>query len=603
LLFRSKFENPAVAAVSLYLLLYGIVMTGALEAWGAYWLGDSEFAITVQTLIVATPTLALLVLFPNGRFVPSWSRWILIVSLLWNVIAIRYPLILQQENNTASLLVLAFSWIGLIGLGIYAQIYRYRRVSTLDERQQTKWVLFGFTLWFGYMLVSTFPFLYITGLPPGTPLPWWSPLTELGWWLSLNIVPVTLAIAITRSRLWNIDLVINRALVYSALTFATMALYIFVVGALGNLLQVGNNAFIAFLTTGLVAVLFQPLRARLQHWINHLMYGERDDPVAVLSKLGEQLEHIGSPEDALSSIAETVAQTLKLPYVAIELGENKEIAASFGIPKSEVIRLAMLYQSETNGYLVVAQRSPGESFSASERQLLENIAQQAGATAYNARLTADLLRARQRLVTAREEERRRIRRDLHDGLGPQLASQALTLDAVTRLIESDPETAKALLRDIKSQSQEAITGIRQLIYDLRPPALDDLGLVTALGEDFARMELNGLQIHLHAPEQLPGLPAAVEVAAYRIAQEAVNNVVKHAGARNCQVRLEVQANVLRVEIHDDGRGVPPGARPGVGLHSMRERAEELGGRLEIVPSPDGGTQVTARLPFESSPAS
>jgi signal transduction histidine kinase len=600
LLFQSKFENPAVAAISFYLLLYGIVMTGPLEAWGAYWLGGSDFAITVQTLIVATPTLALLVLFPNGRFVPSWSRWILIVSLLWNVIAILNPLVSNQEDGTAGLLILASSWIGLIGLGIYTQIYRYRRVSTLDERQQTKWVLFGFALWFGYMLISTFPFLYITGLPPGAPLPWWSPLTELGWWLSLNIVPVTLAIAITRSRLWNIDLVINRALVYGALTFATMALYIFVVGALGNLLQVGNNAFIAFLTTGLVAVLFQPLRSRLQQWINRLMYGDRDDPVAVLTKLGEQLEHTGSPEDALSSITETVAQTLKLPYVAIELGENDEIAASFGIPKAEVIRLAMLYQAETSGYLVVAQRSPGESFSASERQLLENIAQQAGAAAYNARLTADLLRARQRLVTAREEERRRIRRDLHDGLGPQLASQALTLDAIARLIESDPETAKALLGDLKSQSQEAITGIRQLIYDLRPPALDDLGLVTALQEDFARMEPNGLQIHLHAPEQLPGLPAAVEVAAYRIAQEAVNNVVKHARARNCQVRLEIQNDALSIEIHDDGSGVPPNARSGVGLHSMRERAEELGGRLEIEFSPGGGTQVRAMLPFESS---
>ena len=129
-----------------------------------------------------------------------------------------------------------------------------------------------------------------------------------------------------------------------------------------------------------------------------------------------------------------------------------------------------------------------------------------------------------------------------------------------------------------------------------------LGLVTALGEDFARMELNGLQIRLHAPEQLPGLPAAVEVASYRIIQEAVNNVVKHARARDCQVRLEVQADILRVEIRDDGRGIPPGARPGVGLHSMRERAEELGGRLEIGSPPGGGTQVTAELPFESGPA-
>jgi signal transduction histidine kinase len=601
LLFRRKFENPVVIAVSFYLLFYGIVMTGPLEAWGLYWLGNSDFAIMVQSLILATPTIALLVLFPNGRFVPSWSRWILIASLPWNVIVILNPPVPSQEYDIAALSILAFSWIGLLGLGVYTQIYRYRRVSTVDERQQTKWVLFGFALWFVYLLISTFPFFYLTSLPPGTPQPWWSPLSELGWWLSMNIVPITLAIAITRSRLWNIDLVINRTLVYGALTFATMVLYVFVVGALGSLLHVGNSSFIAFLTTGLVAILFQPIRTRLQQWVNHLMYGDRDDPVAVLSKLGEQLKHTGSPDDALSGITETVAQTLKLPYVAIELGENNKIAASFGVPKTEVIRLPLYYQTETNGYLVVALRSPGESFSVPERQLLENIAHQAGAAAHNARLTVDLLRARQRLVTAREEERRRIRRDLHDGLGPQLASQALTLDAIARLIESDPQKAKALLADLKSQSQAAIADIRRLIYDLRPPALDDLGLVTALREEFARMELNGLKIHLQAPERLPSLPAAVEVAAYRIAQEAVNNVVKHAGAVNCQVRLEAQDDVLEVEIHDDGRGIPPGAHLGVGLHSMRERAEELGGRLEIGSAPGGGTQIIARLPIETSP--
>lgn len=225
-----------------------------------------------------------------------------------------------------------------------------------------------------------------------------------------------MTIAVTRSRLWNIDVVINRTIVYGGVTAATMALYVLVVGTLGNLLQIGNSTFIAFLTTGLVAILFQPLRNRLQRGVNRMMYGERDNPVAVLSKLGDELEHTGSPEDALISITETVAQTLKLPYVAIELGKNSEIAASYGIPKPDVLRLPMLYQTETSGYLVVAQRSPGESFSSSEHQLLENIAQQAGAAAHAVKLTADLRLSRQNLVTAREEERCRIRQDLHDGL-------------------------------------------------------------------------------------------------------------------------------------------------------------------------------------------
>jgi len=597
LLFRRKFENPAVAAVSIYMLLYGIVMTGPLEAWGMYWFGNSDFAINVQTLIMATPTVALLVLFPNGNFIPKWSRWILIVSLPWSLIAILTPIFPFREDNIAGLLILAFFWIALLGLGIYTQVYRYRHVSTSDERQQTKWVLFGFVLWFLYVLISTFPFFYLTSLPAGTPQPWWSPLSEMGWWLSLNIVPVTLAIAITRSRLWNIDLVINRTLVYGVLTIMTMVLYIVVVGTLGNLLQVGNRSIIAFLTTGLVAVLFQPLRDRLQGWVNRLMYGDRDDPVSVLSKLGAELEHTGSPEDALSSIAKTVAITLKLPYVAIELGENHEIVASYGIPKIEVLRLPMLYQTETSGFLVVAPRSSGEPFSSSEHRLLENIAHQAGAAAHAAKLTADLRISHQRLLTAREEERRRIRRDLHDGLGPQLASQALTLTAARRLLSQDPQSADELLKEAIKHAQVATEDIRRVVYDLRLPALDDLGLIGAMRAQAQRFESNELQIELNLPDSIPPLPAAVEVACYLIFQEALTNALRHSKAAHCTIALKASGN-LELEVYDDGMGLQVDHHKGVGLNSMRQRAEELGGTFQIGSPPEGGTRLFVNLPMK-----
>lgn len=595
LLFRRKFENPAVAAVSIYLLLYGIVMTGPLEAWGMYWFGNSDFAINVQTLIMATPTIALLVLFPNGKFVPKWARWILVVSLPWNFIAILTPVFPYTEDDVAGLLILAFSWIGLLGLSIYTQIVRYRHVSTPDERQQTQWVLFGFVLWFVYILISTFPFFYLTSLPPGTPQPWWSSLSEMGWWLSLNIVPVALTIAITRSRLWNIDLVINRTLVYGVLTIMTMALYIFMVGTLGNLIQVGNSSFIAFLTTGLVAILFQPLRERLQKWVNRLMYGERDDPVSVLSKLGDELEHTGSPEDALSSIAKTVAMTLKLPYVAIELGENHKVVAFYGIPRTEVYRLPMSYQTETSGFLVVAPRSPGESFRTTEHRLLENIAHQAGAAAHAARLTADLRFSHQKLVTAREEERRRIRRDLHDGLGPQLAGQALTLTAARRLLSQDPQSADELLKEAIKHAQAATEDVRRVVYDLRPPALDDLGLIGAMRAQAQRFESNEMQIDLTLPDSIPPLPAAVEVACYMIFQEALTNVLRHSGAAHCTISLKTNDN-LELEICDDGRGIRGDRHTGVGLNSMRQRAEEVGGVFQIILPPEGGTLVSVNLP-------
>ncbi|MGD8406132.1 MAG: GAF domain-containing sensor histidine kinase [Anaerolineales bacterium] len=599
LLFRRKFENPAVAAVSFYLLLYGIVMTGPLDSWGLYWFGKNQFAIPAQTLIMATPTAALLVLFPNGRFVPKWSRWILIASLPWNLFAILFPAFPYREDQIVGLLILAFFWVGLLGLGIYTQIYRYTRVSTIEERQQTKWVLYGFGLWLGYILISTYPYIYITSLPPDAPQPWWSPVTEFTWWLSLNILPVTLMIAITRSRLWNIDIVINRTLVYVILTIATMALYILVVGTLGNVLRGGDSTFIAFLTTGLIAVIFHPLRERLQSWVNRLMYGDRDDPYAVLTSLGKQLENSARIDTTLPAIARTIAKTLKLPYVGISL-ENEDdegLTAAYGqLPTYPPEEYPLLNQGESIGTLILAQRSESESFTRAEKRLLADLARQVGIAAHNVRLTADLQRSRQRIVTAREEERRRLRRDLHDGLGPQLASQTLTLNAIEKLIDRDPENAKELIHGLGAQSQEAITSIRQLIYELRPPTLDELGLVEALKEGSANYR-STVRIEIDGPQALPPLPAAVEVAAYHIVQEAIVNIIRHSQASACQVRVEIINNNLHIVIKDNGRGLPVDLKAGVGLHSMRERVNELNGQIEFDSSPGEGTRVYVQLPL------
>ena len=238
----------------------------------------------------------------------------------------------------------------------------------------------------------------------------------------------------------------------------------------------------------------------------------------------------------------------------------------------------------------------GETFSPSDHRLLADLARQAGVAAHAVRLTAELQRARERLVAAREEERRRLRRDLHDGLGPQLASQTLTLSAARKLLRRDPDAAETLLADATAHAQSAITDIRRLVYALRPPALDDLGLVAALREQAAQYQASGVRIAIDAPERLPSLPAAVEVACYRIAQEALTNVVRHAEARTCRVALAV-GDALCLEVRDDGRGLPPNHCAGVGLTSMRERAEELGGSCTIEPAPGGGTCVRARLPL------
>lgn len=481
-LYQRKFSEPIAILVSFFLLVYGIVLAGPLEHLEIIIPGVRNLAFLLQGIFLATPLYALLMLFPNGKFVPEWTRWVVILSVPWNI---GYILIAPFDYGslTQAPLITAIVVIFLVLFtltGIFAQLYRFRKVSSPSERQQTKWVVFGLSIWLLYILITSIPFMYLNNLPPDSIIPWWASLNELGWWLSLTILPIILTIAITKSRLWNIDFVINRTLVYGALTFTTMAIYIIIVGTLGNLIDVGNRSFIAFIATGLVAIIFQPLRERLQNGVNRLMYGERDNPVSVLSKLGEELEHTGSPEDALSSIVRSVATNLKLPYAAIELGENHDIAAAYGIPKDHLIRLPMQYQTSISGYLLIAQRSPGESFQPSELQLLENIARQAGAAAHAAKLTTDLLSSRQELVSTREEERRRIRRDLHDGLGPQLASQTLTLTAARRLLFQDPEAADQLIQEVIKHAQTSTEDLRRLVYDLRPPALDDLGLITAM---------------------------------------------------------------------------------------------------------------------------
>lgn len=248
--------------------------------------------------------------------------------------------------------------------------------------------------------------------------------------------------------------------------------------------------------------------------------------------------------------------------------------------------------------MVVAQRGPGDPLTPADRRLLMAIAKQVGPAAYAVRLTADLQRSRERLITTREEERRRLRRDLHDGLGPTLATLALKTDTARNLLKSDIAAVDALLVELQSQLESALGDIRRLVYELRPPALDELGLVGALKEQGLQYEQNGLSVSIDAPQPLPALSAAVEVALYRITAEALTNAMRHAQASICKVRFSVPAeDTLQLEIADNGVGISPETTKGVGLNSMRERASELGGTCAIQERLGGGTLIIARLPL------
>jgi signal transduction histidine kinase len=429
--------------------------------------------------------------------------------------------------------------------------------------------------------------------------------------LILFVVPFFTGVAILRYRLYDVDVVINRTLVYGTLTAAVVTFYVFLVAAFGALFRIGTegNLAISLLATGLVALLFHPLRERLQRGVNRLMYGERQDPYAALSRLGRRLEATLEPGVVLPTIVETVAGALRIPHAAIALkeGDGFTTAATYGSPEGEPTILPLVRQDETVGRLILSPRTPNEPFSAADQRLLDDLALQAGAAIHAVRLTADLQRSRERLITAREEERRRLRRDLHDGLGPTLAGLALGLDVARRLTGKDPEEATGLLSRLEEQTKSAVADIRRLVYGLRPPALDDLGLVPAIrqqAEAFGFVERRegeqrvgpGPVFSLKTPKELPPLPAAVEVAVYRIAQEAITNVAQHARARTCRVSISLGDGILDLVVEDDGVGVQRNRNAGVGLTSMHERAEELGGTCVVEAVPTGGTRVLARIP-------
>jgi len=349
-----------------------------------------------------------------------------------------------------------------------------------------------------------------------------------------------------------------------------------------------------------VALVLQPVRGRLERSVNRLFYGQRDDPYAVITSLGKRLEGSLSQEAALPTIVDTIATALQLPYVALALAQDGRfrIAARQGEPGTETIVFPLTSRSETVGELIVSPRSAGEPLSEADRRLLADVARQAGAAVEAVRLTNELEQANQRLRTVRGEERQRLRRDLHDGLGPLLASQMLILDSARSLMPSDPALADDLLAQLHQHIQTAVDDVRRLIDSLRPATLDELGLVPAIQEGAAGLQRGGLRIVIDAPAELGPVPAAIETTAYRIVMEAVTNVVRHARAGECLVTLATEPNrTLRVVVQDDGIGIPDDATAGVGLASMRERSRALGGTFEIASIPASGTTITALLPI------
>jgi signal transduction histidine kinase len=551
------------------------------------------------TLFAGATALALV--FPDGRLPNRRWRPLAIFVAASFVVAIlagmlhpdRFHAVYGTVDSPlphvqAAVWLLLPSLVGILA-GLFAAAWamrvRLRRASGVERMQ---------LLWFAYA-ATLLPLALLICLADGYFTGGNGPVSLAAIAVAATALSLSTGVALLRYQLFNIELALSRTLIYGSLTLVVLAASTTLVVVLNLVLH--STGVAGGIAAAVAAVSVQPLHRRLQRVVERLVYGDRSDPYAALSTLGERLEAAPAGEEVLATIVGSVADALRVPHAVIELERDGILAtaASAGVPSDgRIAWFPLSYQGEALGRLgVVAPR--GESLTAADRRLLTDLARQSGVAVHGVRVMGDLQRSRERIVMAREEERRRVRRDLHDGLGPSLASMVLKLSAAKRAAITSPVEAERLIAELTSETQEAIAEIRRLVDGLRPPALDELGLLRALYLQVSRL---GPGYRLCGPDKLPDLPAAVEVAAYRIASEALTNAARHADAGSCELRVSVNG-MLELEVEDDGRGMSAHQGRGIGMRSMRDRADELGGAVTITPRTGGGTLVRLTLPIEA----
>ena len=514
-----------------------------------------------------------LYLLPDGRLPSqSWRPWFVLF-------AVTSPLFVLQNGNAPSggtipdgFLVLPIDgawsmlwsasegrWLLSMLVGLAALATRYVKG---DEavRRQLLWV--GLSA--GIVLAAVTPWSLVAG----------TPLIVL---FAIPLLPIGITVAILRHGLLDIRLVLARGVAYLLLSGLVLAAYAVLVLALSGVAS-----------ALLVALLALPLRARVQSAVERVLYGNRGDPARVAAEMSDAL-----PD--LSAGLEAVRRSMRLPYVAIR-DDAHQILGSSGSPGSELVELPLGDQAT----LELRLRTGERRLAPADARVLTMLSGPLAVAVSATNAARDLQLAREKLVTAREEERRRLRRDLHDGLGTLLTGVVLSADAAANTAVGQPDASAALLAAVRTDLRTAVQEVRRLVDDLRPFAVDELGLVPALVIRAAQTvrRADGAPLEVSVETDLEqSLPAALEVAAYRIATEALTNVVRHADASRARIRVCLRDGVLEVEVNDDGHATVWGT--GVGTASMRERAEELGGTCERGPGAHGGV-VRARIPMGTS---
>ena len=529
-----------------------------------------------------------LLLFPDGR--PVTRRWwpvivLVVVTAPLFVLELGAAPMPVEDGGLVGYLTLAFYdrlqplWLfaelrtmAVYLLALVSLFLRYRRADETVRRQ---------LLWLLLALLLVIVALLAWGLVAGTPI---------AVLFSVPLIPVAVTVAIVRYRLLDIRLVVSRAVAWVLLSLGVIVAYVVIVAVLDRLISssLGRSAA----ATVLLVLVAAPALPRLQRLVDRAMYGDRADPARIVSQLGA---HLVAPDAGLAGVPDSIRQGLRLPYAALETDET--VLAEAGQRSDRTDSEALRYGGQVVGRLTVGLREGERRLAEPDRRVIELLATPLAVAVHATVVSEELQASRERLVGAQEEERRRLRRELHDGLGPTLTGIAFTADAAANLV-GDPDRATELLTILRRDTRAALADVRRVVDDLRPPALDEFGLVGALRQRAEQLSVRAdgaaVRVRLDVPAEVPVLPAAVEVAAYRVATEALTNVARHARADGAVIRLRY-SDRLEVSVCDDGPAPEPWS-PGVGLQAMHERTAELGGDLSAGPSPTGG-QVHAWFPL------
>ena len=491
-------------------------------------------------------------------------------------------------------------------VGAVVSIIRRYRESDSARRHQIKW----------FILAGT---IAVLGLAIGGLIGALAPdalagnrIAPLLWMVSISAVPVAIPIAIFKYRLYEIDIVIGKALVYGALAVFITAVYVGIVVGIGSLIGDRGSPALSGIAAAIVAVAFQPARRAAQRVANRIVYGERASPYEVLSEFSGRLDEAYSAEEVLPRIAELVASSTGAAEVRVWLRVGTELVPTASFPPDApemtpvpitgdalpiMDAFAVSHQGELLGAITVAS-SANDPMNPVKEKLVRDLASQAGLVLRNVRLIEELRASRRRIVTAQDERAQKLERNIHDGAQQQLVALSIKLRLADSMVDRDPANAHAMLSQLQSETTDVLDDLRDLARGIYPPLLADKGLAAALA---AQARKSPVSVEIDAGS-IGRYPQEAEAAVYFCVLEALQNVAKYARATAARIRLSSHDGDLKFEVADDGIGFAqngPGA--GTGLQGMLDRVEALGGTLDVRSAPGRGTVVSGRLPVGRTP--